>query len=189
MGDGFHRLRHDAVIGGHHQNHQIGDLGAARAHRGEGGMARRVQEGDLLAGFQLHLIGADMLGDAAGFAGHDIGLAQGVEQRGLAVIDMAHDGDDRRTRDQRAFGIGGAGQAFQHVAFRDALDDMAIFGGDQFGGVGVDDVVGRRHHAVLHQHLDDVHDPARHAVGEFGNGDGFGNGDVARTGGAGRDCG
>ena len=58
-------------------------------------MTRRVEESDLLAGFQLHLIGADMLGDAAGFAGHHIGLAQGVEQRGLAVIDMAHHRDHR----------------------------------------------------------------------------------------------
>ena len=98
MGDGFHGLRHDAVIGGDHQNDEIGHLGAARAHRGEGGMARRVEEGDLLAGLQLHLIGADMLGDAAGFARHHVGLAQRVEQRGLAVIDMAHDGDHRRTR-------------------------------------------------------------------------------------------
>ena len=80
VGDGFHRLGHDAVIGGHHQNDQIGDLGAAGAHRREGGMAGRIQESDLLAGLQLHLVGADMLGDAAGFARYDIGLAQGVEQ-------------------------------------------------------------------------------------------------------------
>ena len=39
-----------------------------------------------------------MLRDAAGLAAGDIGLAQRVEQRGLAVIDMAHDGDDRRAR-------------------------------------------------------------------------------------------
>ena len=45
-----------------------------------------------------HLIGADMLGDAAGLLAHHIGRADGVEQRGLAVIDMAHDGDHRRAR-------------------------------------------------------------------------------------------
>ena len=50
VGDGFDGLRHDAVIGGHHQHDDIGDLGAARAHRGKGGMAGRVEEGDLLAG-------------------------------------------------------------------------------------------------------------------------------------------
>ena len=49
---------------------------------------------------QLHLIGADMLGDAAGFARDHVGLAQRIQQRGLAVVDMAHDGDDRRTRQQ-----------------------------------------------------------------------------------------
>ena len=79
----------------------------------------------------------------------------------------------------------GALQAFEHVGFGDALDGVAIFGGDQFGGVGVDHVVGRRHHAVLHQHLDDVDGAARHAVGEFGDRDGFGNRDFARTGGTG----
>ena len=28
----------------------------------------------------------------------DVGVADGVEQRGLAVVDVAHDGDDRRAR-------------------------------------------------------------------------------------------
>ena len=115
-----------------------------------------------------------------------IGLAQRVEQRGLAVIDMAHDGDDRRARHQIGPSSSVAAlQALQHVGFGDALDGVAVFGGDQFGGVGVDHVVDRRHHAVLHQHLDDVDDAARHAVGEFGDGDGFGNRHFARAGGTG----
>ena len=44
--DGFHRLRHDAVIGGNHQHDDIRGLGAAGAHGGEGFMARRIDEGD-----------------------------------------------------------------------------------------------------------------------------------------------
>ncbi len=48
VGDGFHRLRHHAIVGGDHQHHEIGHLGAARAHGGEGRMARRIEEGDLL---------------------------------------------------------------------------------------------------------------------------------------------
>ena len=98
VADRLDGLRHHAVIGGHHQHHDVGHRGAARAHGGERLVARRVDEGDLLAGRQRHLIGADMLGDAAGLAGRHIGGAQRVEQRGLAVIDMAHDGDDRRPR-------------------------------------------------------------------------------------------
>ena len=46
----------------------------------------------------LHDRRADVLRDAAGLGGHDAGLADGVEQRRLAVVDVAHDGDDRRAR-------------------------------------------------------------------------------------------
>ena len=41
-----------------------------------------------------------MLGDAAGLAGHHVGRADGVEQQRLAVVDVAHDGDDRRAGPQ-----------------------------------------------------------------------------------------
>ena len=95
--DGLDRLRHDAVVGGHHDGGDVGDLGAAGAHGGEGLVARRVEEGDGLA-VVLHLVGADVLRDAAGLAGGHLGLADGVEQAGLAVVDVAHDGDHRRAR-------------------------------------------------------------------------------------------
>ena len=36
----------------------------------------------------------------------DVGLADGVEQRGLAVVDVAHDGDDRTARHGAAAGFG-----------------------------------------------------------------------------------
>ena len=93
---GFAGLLHDAVVGGHHQDDQVGDLGAAGAHGGEGLVTGGVEEDDLAA-LGLHMVGTDMLGDAAGFAAGDVGLADGVQQRGLAVVDVAHDGDDRRT--------------------------------------------------------------------------------------------
>ena len=101
------------------------------------------------------------------------------------MVDMAHHRHHWRTGTQIAFGVGGAGQAFQHVAFRHPLDGMAIFSRHQLGGVGVDNIVGRRHHAVLHQNLDDVDDAARHAVGQFVDRDGFRNRHFAGTGGAG----
>ena len=69
--DGFHGLRHDAVVGGHHQNGHVGDLGAAGAHRGKGRVAWGIQKGNQPL-IQLHLVSADMLGDAAGFATGDI---------------------------------------------------------------------------------------------------------------------
>src|SRR5699024_4102778 len=44
------------------------------------------------------LVGADVLGDATGLARTDLRLADRVQQAGLAVVDVAHDGDDRRAR-------------------------------------------------------------------------------------------
>ena len=72
-------LRHDRVIGSNHEHGDIRGVGAAGAHGREGRVTGRVEEGNPLTGFQLHLIGADMLRDAAGLAGDDIGLAQGIE--------------------------------------------------------------------------------------------------------------
>jgi hypothetical protein len=60
-------------------------------------MARRVEEGDL-APVVLHLIGADVLRDPPGLGLDDRCLADRVEQRGLPVVDVAHDRDHRRPR-------------------------------------------------------------------------------------------
>ena len=171
--DRFHRLRLDAVIGGDHQHHEVGDLGAARAHRGEGGVARRVDEGDFRARRRRHLIGADVLGDAARFAGDDIGGADRVEKRSLAVIDVTHDGDDRRPRLHMRRVVGRVEQAFDDVGFRDALDRVAQFLGDQLRGVGIDRIVDRRHLALFHQEPDDVDGALGHAVRELLDGDRF----------------
>ena len=47
MRDRFARLRHDAVVGGDHEDRDVGDLGAAGAHRGERFVTGRVDERDL----------------------------------------------------------------------------------------------------------------------------------------------
>ena len=94
------RLRHHAVVGGHHQDGDVGRLGATGTHGGEGLVTRGVDEGDLaLVAVDLggHLVGTDGLGDATGLAGDHVGLADRVEQLRLAVVDVTHDGDDRRT--------------------------------------------------------------------------------------------
>ena len=48
----------------------------------------------------VDLVGADVLGDATGLAGGDLGLADRVQQRCLAVVDVAHDRHDRCTLDE-----------------------------------------------------------------------------------------
>src|SRR5690606_41957558 len=51
------------------------------------------------------VVGTDVLGDAARLASGDAGAADVVQQRGLAVVDVAHDGDHRRARDLLAAGF------------------------------------------------------------------------------------
>jgi hypothetical protein len=47
--DGLEGLGHDAVVGGDHDDHDVGDLGAAGSHAGEGFVAGGVEEDDLAA--------------------------------------------------------------------------------------------------------------------------------------------
>ena len=74
--DGFDRLRHHAVVRRHHQNHDVGRFRTACTHRGKRLVTRGVEEGDH-ASCGFHVIGADMLGDAAGFAAGHPGAADG----------------------------------------------------------------------------------------------------------------
>jgi predicted TPR repeat methyltransferase len=85
------------------EDHEVGDLAAARAHRREGLVAGRVEERDHAAR-RLHVVRADVLGDAARLAHRHARLADRVEERGLAVVDVAHHGDHRRARHEAASG-------------------------------------------------------------------------------------
>ena len=180
MIDGLHRLRHHAVVGGDDQDDDVGGLGAAGAHRGERLVAGRIDEGNHAAR-RLDLVGADVLRDAAGLAGHHVGLAQGIEQRRLAVVDVAHDGDDGSARGERIVAVFAAGKPLLDVGLGNALHRVAELLGEQLRGIGVDDVVDGVHLALTHQELDDVDGTLRHAVGEFLDGDGLRDDDLART--------
>ncbi len=94
--DGLDSLRHDAVVGSHDKNDDVGHLGTTGTHGREGLVTGGVDEGDG-ATVNLDLRGTDGLRDAAGLALGDAGVADGVKQRRLAVVDVAHDGDHGRT--------------------------------------------------------------------------------------------
>ncbi len=100
MVDRLDRLRHDAVVGGDDEHDDVGRLGAAGTHLRERGVAGRVDERELVT-VAVDLVGADVLGDAARLAGDDVGGTDLVEHGGLAVVDVAHDRDDRRARLQQ----------------------------------------------------------------------------------------
>ena len=74
MAERFEGLRHHTVIRRDDEDDNVGDVGAASAHRAEGRMTRCIQKRDLLQlvfAFRMRKrngVSADMLGDATGFA-------------------------------------------------------------------------------------------------------------------------
>src|SRR5664280_3007297 len=96
----LNRLRHDAVIGCDHEDRDVGDPGTTSTHSREGLVTRGVNEGDrALDALVLceDLVGTDVLGDATGFMVCDLHRTDRVQQSGLSVVDVTHDGHDRRT--------------------------------------------------------------------------------------------
>ena len=95
--DSLDSLGHNAVVGGNHQNDDVGHLGAASTHGGKCLVARRVDEGDL-ATIDVDDRSTDVLRNAASLTRRDAGVSNGVEQRRFAVVDVAHNGNHGRTR-------------------------------------------------------------------------------------------
>ena len=120
-------------------------------------MARGIEEGDLVI-FITDLVCTDALGDAAGFVERDIRLTKGIEQGGLAMVDVAHDGDDSRSWLQEA----------RIILCRDILGRIrrsfcfdqgdAEFFCQDLDGVAVQVLVDGRHDAVHHECFDDLAD-------------------------------
>ena len=162
--DGLHRLRHHAVVGGHHQDRDVGGLGTAGTHGGERLVTRGVDEGDRpLVAVEVdgHLVGADVLGDAAGLGLADAGIPDGVQQSGLAVVDVTHHGHHRRTGLQvflaaLVFAVGQVERLQQLAVFvlgADDLDDVVHLAAQQLERLVADRLGGRHHLAEVEQRL------------------------------------
>ncbi len=122
-------------------------------------MARRVDEGQRTS-VLFDLVRTDVLGDAAGLTGDHVRVADAVEELRLAVVDVAHDGDDRRT--MRLAGV--LAVVVLVVELQQLLQlDLLLFTrideldlGTDLGREQLDHVVGQRlrgrdHLALLHQ--------------------------------------
>ena len=153
---------------------------APRARMAVNASWRGVEEGDHAAlGFDV--VSADVLRDAAGFARGDLGAADVVQQRGLAVVDVAHDGHDRRARQLLGFRHGGR---FVQEGFRIVQlggdGDVAQFLDHDHGRFLVQHLVDGDHLAQLHQVLDDFRGLDGHLVRQVGHADGLGHVDFTR---------
>ena len=100
MADGFFGLRHDTVVGRHHEHGDIGNVGAASPHFGEGFVAGRIDEGNVAVAL-FDFVSANVLRDAARFAIDHTGADDAIQERSFTVVDVAQEGNNRRTRHQR----------------------------------------------------------------------------------------
>jgi hypothetical protein len=125
---------------------------------------------------------ADGLRDAAGLAVRHMGVADGVEQRGLAVIDVAHDGDDRRAR-LKVLGVLGE-LGFQRALFLEAdlFDGSAEDLRQVADHLHVERLVDGREDVALEQHLDDQVRLDAELVGQLLDGGALADGDLGVLG-------
>ena len=157
MVDSFLRLRHHVVVSGDDDDSDVRDLRTTSTHSGEGFVTWRIEEGNALTTLEADAVGTDMLGDPPCFASDDVGIAQAVEERRLTVVDVTHDGDDRRTADEVSFVI-------DLFFLRDGFDDLsadevglvAEFFCDHLDGLSVEAHVDRHHQTDAHTGSDDL---------------------------------
>lgn len=114
-----------------------------------------------------------MLGNAAGFVAGDIGLADGVEEARLAVVDVAHDGDDRRTGLERFRRIDDFFDFCRIFRRRFLGDGDAKFIGNEGRRIEVQFLVDRSHDAAHEELLHDFAHIAAQAFGEVLDDDRF----------------
>ena len=173
MRNSFERLGHHAVVGRHHQNDDVSRLSTAGAHGRKGFMPRGIEERNNAAR-RLHMISADMLGNATRFTRSDLSAADVVEERGLAMVNVAHDRNNRRTRTSRILFLR---FEFAQICFRiiglSSNRLVAHFLDDEHRRILIEHLVDRNHLTHRHQRLDDFRSLHGHLVGKIGNGNRF----------------
>ncbi len=174
------RLRLHPVVRGDHQHGDVRGLRTAGAHGGERLVPRGVDERDQPLTAVRHprrrLVGTDVLGDPTGLAFDHLGVADRVQESGLAVVDVAHDGDDRRPGQQ----IGLAALVLTELKVErleqlavlflraDHLDVVVQLRAEQQQRLLVDRLGSGHHLAQVEQDLDEGRGVGADAVGEVG---------------------
>ena len=176
--NGLLRLRHNAVISGHHQHNNIGRLGASRSHRGKSRMPGRIEEGDHPF-VSLHVVGANVLRDTTGLTARYTRLTNVIEERRFTMIDMAHYSDHRSPGLRRSFLTR---QRLLEALFQflRALEDnpMPQFLHHQNGRILIEHLINRRHDTQIHQLLDHRSSLNRHLLRQVTDRNIFRNVDV-----------
>ena len=180
MVDSLDGLRHYTVICCYNQNCNVGYLCAAGTHSCESLMARGIQEYNLLA-LVVYLISTDVLGNTAGLAGSNVGFADSVQQGGFTMVNVAHNGNNRRTRNaffRRIVNLWNLGR----ILFRSLLANLyAEVVADKLCGIEIDILVDGNHYAQHKQSLDYFINLTLNELGKFLYVDRFADFYISRT--------
>ena len=95
------------------------------------------------------------------------------------MIDVAHDGDDRRTGYEVIIDVLVSQEPGFDIAFRNPPNGVTELSGYQFGGIGIDHVARFEHHAFARQEFDDLDGACGHPTGQILHGYDVGNDDFA----------
>lgn len=175
------RLGHHTVVGRHHEDRDVGRLGTTGTHGGERLVTRGVDEGDatlFAVDLGRDLVRTDVLRDTAGLARDDVRLADGVQQSGLTVVDVTHDGHDRRTRDEELLAtlvlaeldVEGLQELAVLLLRADDLQDEVHLVREELQRLVGDGLRGSDHLAEVHHHADERRRVGVDLLGEVGEG-------------------
>ncbi len=189
--DSLNGLRHHPVIGSHDQHHNVRCLRAAGPHASESLVTRRIEEHNLASvGWRFFIgdanfVGADVLGDASSFAFRNGSLANRVQQRGLAMIDVAHDRNHRWARRHLDSGLfpasGGSVNVFRSLLFeRDHVGLGAEEACHLTRQFGVERLVNRSENPAAQQSRDQIFRADIQLLRQILNANAFRDRDIAR---------
>ena len=135
------------------------------------GVSRKV----ILRPVEHDAVRADVLRDAARLAFDDVGLADIVQQRRLAVVDVSHDGHDRRARHEGCLVVDFVvGDRLLDVG-RYELDLISELFGHDHHRLGVETLVDRNHQAQVHAGRNHLVDRNVHHRRQLADGDELGH--------------
>ncbi len=125
--------------------------------------------------FRLYTVSTDVLGDTACLTFDDVGFADVVQQRSLTVIDVSHDGYDRRSRHEVFLAVlFVVADGFLDVRRYEFGLEAELFGYDH-ERLGVETLVDRHHQAQVHAGRDDLGRRNVHHRSQLGYGHEFGD--------------
>ena len=169
MSDSLLGSWHHRVIGCDDDDGDIGSLGTTGTHGGKRLVTWSIKEGYLATAFQGHTIGTDMLGNTTRLTGNHIGIADIVEQRGLTMVYVTHDGYDWSTWNQVVLII--------HFLAHGLLNlGTHVFGletellSHHIDGFSIQTLVDRYHDTYTHQGRDNLSNADVHHRSQLANG-------------------